>query len=82
MILVQYDPEADVLYFKLRAIRPGEDRGARQLDERRFVHYDANDEPIAVEILDASDGFELEGLPEAEEIGRSFQTLHRLPAPA
>jgi uncharacterized protein YuzE len=82
VVLVQYDPDVDVLYFKLRPVAAGNDKGARALDERRLVHYGADDEPVGVEILDASDGFALDGLPHAEEIKRTFADVHRLPLPA
>ncbi len=63
---VQYDPDADAVYVKLRA-HEGRTRG-RRLDDRRVVHYDAEGNVVAVELLFVSQGMDLKGLPEADRV--------------
>ncbi len=73
---VQYDPDADVLYVKLRAYE-GRTRG-RRLDDCRVVHYDGEGKVVAVELLFVSQGMDLKGLPEADRVRdllRSFPQL-------
>ena len=82
MVLVQYDPEVDALYFKLRHVEPGGVKGARQLDERRLIHYDHAGQPVGVEILYATKGINLDGVPQASEIKRALKSLPGLPVPA
>ena len=82
MVLVQYDPEVDALYFKLRTVEPGGVKGAKQLDERRLIHYDHDGQPVGVEILNATEGIDLDGLPEAESIRLALKSLPNLPVPA
>ena len=53
-ILIEYDPDADALYVSLHAVEPGCMRGARELDERRFVRYDDQDRPAGVEFCMAA----------------------------
>ncbi len=80
-VLVQYDPDVDALYFKLRQVAPGGVKGARQLDERRLIHYDHDDQPVGVEILYATEGINLDGVPQADEIRRALSRLPALPTP-
>ncbi len=82
MMLLQHDPEVDAIYFKLRSVEPGGVKGAKQLDERRLIHYDHDGQPVGVEILNATEGIDLDGLPEAENIRRALQSLPNLPVPA
>jgi uncharacterized protein YuzE len=82
MALVQYDPEVDALYFVLRSVEPGGVQGTRQLDERRLVHLDQDGEPVGVEILFATEGIDLDGLPEADQIRLALLSLPQLPVPA
>ncbi len=63
---VQYDPDADAVYLKLRA-HEGRTRG-RRLDDRRVVHYDGKGNVVAVELLFVSQGMDVEGLPEADRV--------------
>ena len=83
MILLQYDPQVDALYVRLRDTppEPGEAHRTRELDERRRVDYDEQGDPVGVEILDASHGIALDGVPFADEIRealRSFGMLSRV----
>ena len=51
---IQYDPEVDALYIELR------DADIQESDEIAkgfIVDYDAKGEPVAIEILDASERF-------------------------
>lgn len=60
MLEVEYDPEADAVYLRL-----GDAPYAfgRDIDERRRIDFDANGNPIGIEILFVSSGLNLEGLP-------------------
>ncbi len=82
MVLLQYDPEVDALYFKLRSVEPDGVKGAKQLDEHRLIHYDHDGQPVGVEILNATEGIDLDGLPEAESIRLALKSLPNLPVPA
>jgi uncharacterized protein YuzE len=73
---IHFDPEADAVLVRLRD--PGGDTAGDRLNERRIVHYDQADRPVAVELLFVSQGIDLEGLPEADRISvtiRSFPCL-------
>ncbi len=73
---VQYDPDADAVYVKLRP-HDGHTRGHR-LDDRRVVHYDDEGHVVATELLFVSQGTDLEDLPEADRVRdllRSFPQL-------
>lgn len=70
---VQYDSEADALYVRLR--EPIGDVKSRAVDDARIVDYDAEDHVVGVELLDASHGIDLEGLPEAEAIAEAIRSF-------
>ncbi len=70
---VQYDSEADALYVRLR--EPIGDVKSRPVDDARIVDYDAEDRVVGVELLDASHGINLEGLPEAEAIAEAIRSF-------
>ena len=78
MVLIEYDPEADAIFASFRHINPGEDRGARVLDDCRMVHYDEADQVIGVEFLEVSDGIDLAGVPCAEEIAAALRAFHNV----
>ena len=80
-MMLQYDPEADALYARVRSVTPDEVGGGTQLDEQRVIHYDRAGEVVGVEFLDASHGLDLTGLPFAAEIAEAVRALGRL-APA
>lgn len=80
-MIVQYDPEVDALYARVRSISPDEAGGGTQLDEQRIVHYDRGGEVVGIEFLDASLGLDLVGVPFATEIAAAVRALGRL-APA
>ena len=75
---LRFDPEADVLFVTLRD--PEGDTAGDRLDERRIVHYDERDRPVAIELLFVSRGIDLEGLPEADRISAAIRSFPRLAA--
>lgn len=76
-MLIEYDPEADALYIRLTKDESGhgEVSHTRELDEQRRVDIGEADEVIGVEILWASQGFTLAGLPQRREIGEALNSL-------
>ena len=80
MVFIEYDPEADALFIRLRDISPGSVSGARALDDRRFVHLDDHGTPVGVEFLGASQGLDLTGVPEAADIAAAVRAFPRLAA--
>lgn len=66
---IQYDPEADVLYVRLK---PGEPVARTVgLDDSRLIDYSADGGVVGLEFLDASDGIDLRDVPfarRAEEL--------------
>jgi len=82
-LLVTYDPDVDVLYVSLREREPGEITDHTvELDESRFVHYDARDEPLGVEFLWASDGVNVDGVPESDAIVAAMRAFRQVPTPS
>ena len=79
-MLIEYDPEADALYIRLTRVdsQHGEVRRTDELDEQRRVDIGEADEVLGVEILWASRGFTLAGLPKQHEIGKALNSLGRL----
>lgn len=75
-MLIQYDPEADAVYVKLRgavgAIR------SKRLDESRVVDYDDEGSVVGVEFLFVSRGIRLEDVPEREEVADALASMHDL----
>jgi uncharacterized protein YuzE len=62
---VRYDLEADAIYVRLR---PTEHVRTEEIDSRRLVDYDANDEVVGIEFLFVSKGLNLQGVPEAARV--------------
>ena len=77
-ILIRYDQEVDALYVSFRTTQPGDAVRTHQLDQRRRVDYDARDEPIGLEILDVTDGIDLDGVPRANEIREALRAFGEL----
>lgn len=77
-MMLQYDPEADALFARIRVITPEEVGGGDQIDGRRIVHYDRAGEVVGLEFLDASMGIDLNGLPCADELREALHSLGRL----
>lgn len=72
---VQYDSEADAVYVRLR--EPIGELKSRPVDDARIVDYDAEGQVVGVELLDASHGIDLEGLPEADAIAEAIRSFPR-----
>ncbi len=77
-MLLRYDPEADALYVELRE-HEGTVR-TEQLDDYRLVDYDEAGAVVGVELLFASQGIELDDVPEAGRIRDALRSLGRLAA--
>lgn len=62
---LDYDRDADAVYIHLRNLPYafGED-----LDTERRIDYAADGQPVGIELLNASRGVNLEGLPESEDL--------------
>ena len=76
---VRYDPEADAIYVTLRE-HHGRLQSRNAGDWRRVIDYDDAGEPVGVELLAVSTGLDLDGLPEAEAIGKAIRSFPRLEA--
>jgi hypothetical protein len=62
-----------VLYVRYR---DGEDYAfSRDHGDGRYVEYNADGAPIGVELLGASQGVDISGLPDADEIARGIRGL-------
>ncbi len=66
----RYSPEADALYVRLRQGKIDHTEPL-QGDDNRLVDYDVTGTPVGIEILDASRGIDMEGLPWAEELSKA-----------
>jgi len=64
---IEHDKAADAMYIHIGTglYARGED-----LDDERRVDYDSGGAPIGVELLCVSQGVNIEGLPDADEIAR------------
>lgn len=58
-----YDAEVDAFYVGFIAYGPGTVDHTRRIDGGRAVDFDILSRPVGVEVLFASGGFSLEGLP-------------------
>ena len=72
-MLVVYDPESDVLQVDLRFFERLS--SARQLDQRRVLHYDENGEVAAIDFLLASRGIDLANVPEPDRIADAIRAF-------
>ena len=62
---VTFDPDADVLYVKLRDLSV---RTTKPLDDLRLIDYSEDGEVVGVEFVSAADGIDLSDLPDRREI--------------
>ncbi len=74
-----YDLDVDALYVKLAA-EGSEVAETDELDDRRFVDYDEHGAVYGVELLHASLGINLHGLPEANRVAEAVRSLPGLAA--
>ena len=72
---LEHDREAKAIYITLRegTYAYGEDLGS----ERR-IDYDSSGVPLGIELLNVSQGVDLDDLPESEEVGRLL-AAHDIP---
>ncbi len=64
--MITYDPEIDALAIEFSGMADGASVRQDRLEGGRAVDYDTGGRPIAVEVLGASRGFSLAGLPYPE----------------
>ncbi len=67
---VKYDREADAMYIYLSS-KPY--AYGKDLDDERRIDYASDNTPMGVELLCASKGVNLEGLPGVDEIARTVE---------
>ncbi len=79
-ILVHYDPDVDALYVDLAARVDGDVARTRELDPARLVDYDASGGVLGIEFLWASNGINLDGVPQASEIRATLKAFSALNA--
>ena len=66
-MVLEYDPEADAIYNRLRQLPYAYNR---ELDDSRIIDYAVDQKPIGIELLNVSLGIDLNFLPEREAVGR------------
>jgi uncharacterized protein YuzE len=65
----EHDAEDDVLFVAFTTITPGMSSRQTMLDDgRRILDHDRDGKVIGVEVLFASEGFSLDGLPHPEAV--------------
>lgn len=69
-----YNKDADAAYIYLRGDM--EVARTRNLDGSRLVDYAEDGEPIGIELLDVSEGVNLDGLPQRDVIERLLAERH------
>jgi uncharacterized protein YuzE len=72
---IAYDERGDLLNVRLRLHVSTPE--AREFSGERFVEYD-NDGPVAIEFLHASEGIDLDGMPEADAIAQALQRMSHM----
>ncbi len=80
-MLVKYDPEVDLIAVEFQPLPESTEWYGERLDERRYVLRNRAGVALGVELLFASQGVELEGLPEADRIREALNSL-KMAAPA
>ena len=74
---VRYDSTVDALYVSLRPRKPGDVARTDHPNEQRHIDYGADNAPLGVEFLDASEGIDLRNIPDAEAIAAALQKIPR-----
>jgi len=67
---MEYDREADAIYVYLSDASYAY---GKNLDNERRIDYDADGNPMGVELLCVSDGVNMHDLPQSEEISRLLE---------
>lgn len=71
---VERDEELDVMYVWLR---PGVARAyGQKLDDSRYIDYGADRRPIGIELLDVSQGVNLDDVPERDKLVQVLAQYH------
>ena len=67
ILVAMFDPEADAIYVELL-----DDKIAttKELDSNRLIDYSEDGRATGVDLMEVSRGVKLEGLPEAELLGK------------
>ncbi len=73
---VEFDPEADAVYVRLRE-RQGLVESER-IDEQRIVHYDEAGQVVGIEFLFVSRGITTDGLPREDEVRALLRSMKEL----
>lgn len=70
---VEHDKEADAIYIYL-----SDDKYAygKDIDKERRIDYDANNQPIGIELLCVSEGVILDDLPHPSEVEKILIAKH------
>ncbi len=71
--MITYSDESDAVYIQLsdaKIVR------TQVIDDARFVDYDANGDVVGVELLGASGGLDLRGLPEHQRLESETRVLN------
>jgi hypothetical protein len=74
-VAVIYDSESDALSIDFPGAGPGRSVRKEHLDEVRFLDHDAGGRPISIELLDASRGVEIDGLPEPDVVRAALERV-------
>lgn len=77
-MLVRFDSESDAIYVSFREVDPGASQRTDRVSQWTIVDYDADGEPLGVELLFVSQGLDLTGVPHRSEIA---EALRRIPHP-
>jgi uncharacterized protein YuzE len=78
-VTARYTPSADALYLRYGE---GDYCFTAEIAEGRYLDYSTDGRVLGVEVLDASQGVELEGLPFADEVARALGELGLPTVPA
>ena len=72
ILRVESDPQADAVYIHLRDVPVS---FTRELDDRCYVDYGADDQPVGIDLLSVSHGVEVSRLPYSSDIARVVECL-------
>jgi uncharacterized protein YuzE len=72
---VEYDPAVDALAIDFPGFGPGASVRMVRLDRDRVLDYDAEGRLVAIELLNVSQGVNLDGLPAADVVRRSLELV-------
>ncbi len=67
ILVAMFDPEADAIYIQLLE---GKIATTKELDSNRLIDYSEDGRATGVDLMEVSQGVKLDGLPEAELIGK------------